>query len=305
MSVSGILNLDKEPGPSSFKIVSTIRKASGVRKVGHAGTLDPCAAGVLLVCLGQAVRVTEYLMDLPKVYHARILLGATTTTYDSEGELVSAAEYRRVSEGGLKEALSSFEGEIEQTPPPFSAVKVDGERAYRLARRGQAVALRPRRARVYRLELMRYEPPLVEIGVECGRGTYIRSLAHDLGQRLGCGAYLAALTRTRVGPFRIEDAVRMAELQGGLDEGKWQDYLLPIDYGLVHLPAVTLHIEDEKDLRHGQALRLDEERLQAVGEVRSGMLCRAYAEDGSLAGIIQYDGGPGLWRPRKVFGASE
>jgi len=299
--VSGILNVNKPSGPTSFQVVGMVRRRSGVRRVGHAGTLDPMAGGVLLVCLGQASRVSEYLMGLPKTYRATVRLGASTTTYDAEGDVVREGDYSGVTEGALREALDGFVGEIMQTPPAFSAVKVAGQPAYRLARRGEAVVLKPRPASVYRIDLLRFQPPDVEFEVECGKGTYVRSLAHDLGEKLGCGAHLSALTRTAVGPFRIEEAVTVDELERGFEDGSWQEHVLPMDYGLLYIPAITLHIEDEKDIRHGQAVTLDEDRTETLPAIEDGILCRAYAEDGSLVGLIRYDGGTGMWRARKVF----
>ncbi|TMB95036.1 MAG: tRNA pseudouridine(55) synthase TruB [Chloroflexi bacterium] len=297
----GILNVNKPSGLTSFDVVRVVKRGSGINKAGHAGTLDPAATGVLLVCLGQAVRISEYLMRLPKTYLAEITLGISTTTYDAEGEVTLQGDFSRVSEGDLLRVLEGFVGQIEQTPPAFSAIKTGGERAYRLARRGEAVALKPRRADIYAIRLLKFESPSVEVEVECGKGTYIRSLAHDIGERLGCGGHLGSLGRTRVGPFDVADGVTLEQLEPRLAAGDWRQHLLPMDYGLMHLPAVTLHIEDEKDLRHGQALHIDEDRTASLGEVLPGMECRAYAEDGSLAGIIRYNEEGGLWRARKVF----
>jgi len=304
VSISGILNVNKGLGETSFQVVGFVRRRSGVRRVGHAGTLDPAATGVLLVCLGQAARVSEYLMALRKTYRATVRLGVSTTSYDSEGEVTSTADASGVTETVVREALKAFEGEIMQTPPAYSAVKVSGERAYRLARRGEDVALKPRRAMVYRIDVLSYEAPELEIEVECGKGTYIRSIAHYLGQALGCGGHLSALCRTRVGPFSIEDAVTREELEAAFSDGTWTERVQPMDCGLLDLPAITLHIEDEKDLRHGQAVRIDEDRRAGV-EVTPGLECRAYAEDGSLVGIIVFEGESGMWRPRKVFGGEQ
>ncbi len=295
MTVSGILNVDKEGGLTSFQAVALVRRGTGVRRVGHAGTLDPMATGVLLVCVGQAVRVTEYLMDLPKVYRARIVLGVATDTYDAEGSVTSTAPPVEVSREQVEAALRRFVGEIEQTPPAYSAVKVQGQPAYRLARKGQPVTLASRPARVYRIDLLAFEPPSVEVEVECGKGTYIRSIAHDLGQQLGCGAHLAALVRTRVGPFDVADATGTQGLREAFESGTWRELLLPVDHGLVKLPAVTLEMAEEQDVRHGQAVQIDAARLSPAAE------CRAYAEDGGLIGILAYDAPAGVWRPRKVF----
>jgi len=301
MTVSGILNINKPEGLTSFAVVAAVRRGTGVRRVGHAGTLDPAASGILLVCLGQATRITEYLMDQRKTYRAEIRLGRETTTDDAEGEVVAAGDYAVVSEKDVAAALRDFDGEIEQTPPAFSAVKVGGRAAYERARRGEALTLKARRAVVYRIDMLRFAPPAVEIEVECGKGTYIRSLARDLGRRLGCRAHLARLVRTRSGPFGIADAATLENLEGEFQSDNWQERLMPIDCGLLHLPSLTLHIEDEKDVRHGQAVRLDEDRLAPLGELSDGLQCRAYAEDGSLVAIVAYEADAGYWRPRKVF----
>jgi tRNA pseudouridine55 synthase len=300
--VSGILSVDKPAGPTSFDVIRVVRKGTGVRKAGHAGTLDPAASGVLLVLLGQAVRVSEYLMELPKAYLATVRLGVATDSYDAEGAPTQVAQPVEVSGEEVGRALAGFVGEIEQMPPAFSAVKVQGQPAYRLARKGAAVALAARPARIYAIKLLAFQPPDAEIEVECGKGTYIRSLAHDLGQALGCGGHLVSLVRTRVGPFAVESAVSLVELEAAFAGGEWRELVLPMDCGLTHLPAITLHIEDEKDLRHGQAVRIDEERLAAV-EVEDGRLYRAYDEDGGLVGIIRFEAKAGVWRPRKVFGS--
>jgi tRNA pseudouridine55 synthase len=294
---SGILPVNKPAGKTSFDIVRYVRRASGERRVGHAGTLDPMATGVLLVLLGQATRITEYLMELPKTYRATIRLGVETTTYDAEGDVVATADVNS-SETQLRGAFIPFIGDITQVPPAHSAVKVDGERAYDRARRGENVALKGRPARIDRLDLLRFASPDAEIEVVCGRGTYIRSIAHDLGAALGCGAHLTALERTRVGPFGVEASADERALAAAFEAGTWPDLLQPMDCGLLHLPAITLGIEDEKDILHGQAADLGEHS-------EDGREARAYAEDGSLVGIIRYDDAIAMWRPRKVFALTD
>jgi len=258
------------------------------------------ASGVLLVLLGQAARISEYLMDLPKTYRATVRLGYATDTYDAEGVQTAGEQPVKAGRQRVESALDGFVGEIEQTPPAYSAVKIRGQPAYLLARKGAAVALRPRRTRVYAIRLLAFEPPLVEIEVECGKGTYIRSLAHDLGEALGCGGHLAALERTRVGSFSVDSAVSLTDLAQAFKSGEWRELMLPLDCGLTELPAITLHIEDEKDIRHGQAVRIDEERL-AGAVVEDGRQHRAYAEDGGLVAVVAYESATGMWRPRKVF----
>jgi tRNA pseudouridine55 synthase len=301
---SGILPVNKPPGKTSFELVRLIRRATGEKRVGHAGTLDPMATGVLLVLLGQATRITEYLMDLAKTYRATILLGVETTTYDAEGEVVST-RHADVTEPQLRDALAPFTGEIMQRPPAHSAVKMEGERAYHRARRGEAVDLKERAARIDRLDLLRFDPPYVEIEVECGRGTYIRSIAHDLGASLGCGAHLTALERTRVGPFSVEACATEATLSTAFESSAWGDLLQPVDCGLTQLPALTARMSLEQDLRHGQPIRFEEEATVSLPHPADTTEARAYAEDGSLIGIIRYDAEAALWRPRKIFSLAD
>ena len=301
MSPHGILNVDKPEGSTSFQVVALIRKLSGVKKVGHAGTLDPLATGVLLVCLGSAVRVSEYLMELPKTYRGAVRLGAATDTYDSEGETVFEGDAGAVDEAALRGALDTLERQQQQVPPAYSAVKVSGTPAHRLARAGRAVSLRPRQAKIERIDLLSFRPPLVELEVRCGKGTYIRTLADDLGRLLGCGAHLAALRRTAVGPFDVDDAVAVDRLEAAFSEGTWQEMLLPLDYGLGHFPAVYLDMEAEKDARHGCPLEADSAPFRHLQDASDGQRCRAYGEDGSFVGILQYDGDSGRWKPRKVL----
>lgn len=298
---SGILNIDKPHGATSFDVVRTVRRATGEKRVGHAGTLDPAATGVLLVLLGQATRVTEYIMELPKTYRATVRLGVTTTTYDSEGDVTRTAEVD-ITEPLLLEALASFTGEIMQVPPAHSAVKVDGQRAYKMARRGDELELAARPVTIHRIDLLSFDGTDAVVDVECSKGTYIRSLAHDLGAQLGCGAHLAALVRTRVGPFNIEAACEDASLHDALGSGAWRDLVQPPDCGLVALPSITVEIEDEKDLRHGQPVDIRQELVRDL-TLADGLEARGYAEDGSLIGVLRYQGG--IWRPRKIFALAD
>lgn len=301
MTLQGILNVDKPEGITSFRVVSLVRRLSGVRKVGHAGTLDPLATGVLLVCLGQAARVSEYLMELPKTYRGTVRLGVATDTFDSAGEPVFEGDAGSVDEAALRAALAALAQQEEQVPPVYSAVKVGGTPAHRLALAGRPVNLRPRRTSIERIDLLSFRPPLVEIEVRCGKGTYIRTLADDLGRRLGCGGHLVALRRTAVGPFDVEEAVSIERLEAAFAEGAWQELLRPLDYGLGEIPAVYLEMEAEKDVRHGCPLTGASPAFQRLQGAEDGQRCRAYGEDGSFVGILRYDGGARLWRPQKVF----
>ncbi len=300
MGVSGILNLDKPPGWTSFQVVSLVRRGSGARKVGHAGTLDPQATGVLLVCLGQAVRVSEYLMELSKVYRAVIHLGLATDTYDAEGRPVFEGDVSNLDVEAVRVVLDDLQGEGEQTPPQFSAVKVGGRPAYQLARAGKTVALRPRSVRIDRIELLGFQLPTVEIEVECGKGTYIRSLAHELGQRLGCGAHLRSLVRLRAGPFSLDKAIPLGELKTALADGSWTGRLLPMDTALEHLPAATLDRKSESDVCQGQPLPAELPELAGLPR-GPAQRCRAYGGDGLFLALLRYESRTSLWRPEKVF----
>ncbi len=296
----GLLNINKEKGITSHDVVERVRRGLGERKVGHAGTLDPLATGVLVVLIGQAVRISEFVMELPKVYRATITLGTSTDTYDSDGTVTLTGPVN-VTEDGIRVALAGFVGDIEQTPPPYSAAKIDGARAYRLARQGTPITPKPRPAHVYRLDLLRFHTPNVEIEVECAKGTYIRSIAHDVGIALGCGAHVSELVRTRVGPFDIDRALGPAGLREAIENGALEAHLRPTDLGLAHLPSVTAEIEDEKDLRHGQPVAMNDRDLTPPMELSDGLLARGYAEDGSLLGILRFESGTGMWRPHKIF----
>ncbi len=301
MTPRGILNVDKPEGITSFQVVARVRKLSAVKKVGHAGTLDPLATGVLLVCLSQATRVSEYLMELPKTYRGSVRLGVATDTFDATGATTFEGDAGAVDETTLKAALETLERREEQTPPSYSAIKVGGTPAYRLARAGRPVSLRPRKANIEWIDLLSFEPPLVELEIRCGKGTYIRTLADDLGRLLGCGAHLAALRRTAVGLFNVDDAFSINRLETAFKDGSWQELLLPLDYGLGHFPAVYLEMEAEKDIRHGCALEMESPPFQRLQDAQDGQRCRAYAEDGSFVGILRYDGESHRWKPQKVF----
>lgn len=251
---SGLLNVAKPPGISSFGVVARLRRLTGVRRVGHGGTLDPAAAGVLPVLLGQATRLAELVHEWPKTYLATLQLGATSTTYDAEGVITEQGDPSSVDEKTVTHVFEEFTGRIAQVPPLYSALKVGGEPLYRKARRGETVTLAPRRVEILRLELRGLDRThgRAVIYVECGRGAYVRSLAHDLGARLGCGAYLAALTRTAVGPLTLDEAVPVHELLTASDA--WPRWLLPLDLPLRHWPALAIGGTEANALRHGQQL---------------------------------------------------
>ena len=223
--MDGILNIDKPPGKTSYGVVAMIKRLSGEKHVGHAGTLDPDATGVLPVCLGRGTRIVEFLVDAAKVYRGEIELGAVTDTYDGSGNVIKHGDASKIDRASVESAMEGFRGSIEQTPPMYSAVKHQGKPLYSLARAGIEVKRKSRTVKVHRLELLEWNHPLFTIEVECGKGTYIRSLANDLGQALGCGAYLKSLVRTRCGVFGIEDAVGMPKLEEAFRHGYWEQFM--------------------------------------------------------------------------------
>ena len=297
MGSHGLINLDKPQGLSSFAVVARLRRLLGVRKVGHAGTLDPLAGGVLLVLLGRATRLSRYLLSLPKTYRVWVRLGQATTTYDAEGEPTWGADPSQVSLEALQEALSAMVGRILQTPPPYSAVKVGGRPAYSYVRAGRPVHLAPRWVEVHRAQVVQFQPPEVVLEVECGQGAYVRSLVHDLGVRLGCGAHVRALVRTAVGPFTVDQAVPLHQLEDAARSGAWRAYLVPLEAALPHLASLTLDEEEAMAVAHGRPIR-----RPGPGE---GGWARAHGPDGSLVAIMRWDGAAGLWCPETVLAPPE
>jgi tRNA pseudouridine55 synthase len=288
--MDGILNLDKPPGLTSHDVVDRVRAVAGQRRVGHAGTLDPMATGVLLVCLGRATRVAEYLMASSKTYRAHVRLGVATDTYDAEGTVVEERPVE-VDRAAVEAALDRFRGSILQVPPMYSAVKHRGKRLYQLARQGVTVEREPRPVEIYRLELLEWRPPDLVLEVSCSPGTYIRSLAHDLGQVLGCGAHLAGLVRLASGDFRLEEAVGLEELT----RERLPSLLLPLDAALRSYPALHLDEEGALAVRSGRGVKGPEPEGEAG-------LARAYGPDGVFLAVMEYRPDRGVWHPRKVFG---
>ena len=295
MAIDGILNLDKPKGKTSFDVVALVRRLSGERRVGHAGTLDPEATGVLPVFLGQGTRLIEYLAGEAKVYRAEIELGTATDTYDATGKITQRGDISSLTPEQVEAAVSTFAGFIDQTPPMYSAVKHKGTPLYRLARAGLEVPRKTRKVEISHLKIMDWKPPLLTLEVECSRGTYIRSVAHDLGQRLGCGAHLKSLVRLKSGPFHISDAISISELEAAFGQAKWKELLQPIDAAVLHLPAVTVGEEDEKAVMNGRPL------ASGIEEGTTAKLRRAYSGDGWLIAILRYNDEGGHWKPEKVF----
>jgi tRNA pseudouridine55 synthase len=304
--LSGILNVDKPAGITSHDVVDVIRRVSGQRRVGHAGTLDPMATGVLLVCLGQATRVAEYLMLGRKRYRATIVLGSTTDTYDAEGDVMTSGGRTDFEQAGVEAALAGFLGRSEQLPPVYSALKQGGEPLHRRVRRGETVEVQPRAVEIDELRLLDWQPPALIVDITCSPGTYIRSLAHDLGRRLGSGAYLAALVRLASGRFSLEDATSLERLEEAFEHGQEEQFLLPPDEALLDWPAIIVAGEDQERLVQGRSIPAGAAAggpaLAAAGQGEAGW-ARAYSSDGDFLAIVAYEQGAGRWRPKKVFHA--
>ena len=295
--LQGILVVDKPIGPTSHDIVALVRRLTGVRRIGHGGTLDPFARGVLPLFIGTATRMVEYHAGDPKTYRATVVFGASSTTDDLEGEL-TPGEGAPSNRAAVEAVLEEFTGTITQRPPAYSAVKVAGRRAYRAAREGQPIELPLRMVTVTRLELRDWEHadplrPAATLEIECSAGTYVRALARDLGERLGCGAYLGALVRTASGPFTLDAAREPDEIRALANAGTVATALLPLDHGLGDLPRVTLADDVVRALERGQVVRPRGQVPASEGRVR--------VVDGAerLVAIARLEGG--RLYPEKVF----
>ncbi len=289
--VHGVLVIDKPAGMTSHDVVDVVRRVVHERRVGHAGTLDPMATGVLVVAVGDATRLVEFMKGHPKTYRFTVRLGVQTDTDDATGRVVAEAPVPPLDETALRQALARFEGEIEQVPPRYAAIRYRGKRLYEWAREGVEVQPPPRRVTIYRWALVAWEPPNLTLDVTCSAGTYIRALARDLAHALGTVGHVTALRRLASGPFREEDAVPLAELEAATD---WQRYLRPPDAGLVDMPILEITPEQAQAMLHGRPLH----GLPAGAE--NGAWARAYLQ-GHFIGLLQWDADHQAWRPRKVF----
>jgi tRNA pseudouridine55 synthase len=301
--VDGILNLDKPQGWTSHDVVARVRRLTRVRRVGHAGTLDPMATGVLLVCLGRATRIAEYLMAGRKRYRAVLRLGVSTTSHDADGQVTATAPVT-AGRAEVEAALSDFRGAIKQVPPMVSAIKRGGQPLYKLARRGITVERAARPVEIHELALLACSLPdsLAEIvpsltlELTCSPGTYVRALARDLGQQLGCGAHLTSLTRLASGDFTLDQAQQLDSFAQAVAAGDWHAMVWPMDAGLKHFPACTLGAQESRRVQSGQPLPA------ALVVAPQDQLCRAYAaRDEKLLALLKFDQEAQLWRPHKVF----
>lgn len=296
-SRNGILNIDKAPGVTSMEVVRQVKRLCSERHVGHGGTLDPVATGVLPICFGQATRLMQYLVDSEKEYLAAVRLGVTTETYDATGRVLEERDASGVTLESLSQALAALRGTIQQTPPMYSALKHQGRRLHELARAGIEVERAPRTVEIRRLDIVGWKPPMVTLSIRCSRGVYVRSLAQDLGHLLGCGAHLAELRRIRTGPFHADQAVTLERLKKAVEDGSWSSLLYPPDHVVLHLDTLVLNAAEERFVCNGQSVPLSprthySEHMEAR---------RAYSADGRFVALMRFDRMVRMWHPSKVL----
>jgi len=296
--LNGIIVINKEPGFTSHDVVAKMRGICGQRKIGHTGTLDPAAEGVLPVCLGTATKLCDLLADRDKEYVAELLLGVETDTQDTTGHVLRESPVN-VSPEQVRECAASFVGGIMQVPPMYSALKVNGKKLYELAREGREVERRARPVTIHELEVLEVRLPVAVLGVVCSKGTYIRTLCADIGERLGCGGTMQSLRRTRVGSFNLSGAITLGGLQGLKDEQRLGEAVKPVDSVFAGCPALHVHGDYTGRLDNGNAFFPGQSCENVVYEPERWV--RVYRHDGSFAGIYAYAPEKKWYRPVKMF----
>ena len=301
-AVNGFINLYKPTGITSMEALRRVKRITGQRqKVGHGGTMDPLARGVLPVCFGQATRLMDYVVGGTKRYVMDVKLGESTTTYDSEGEITATRSAEGITRPEIESALEGFIGVVDQVPPMYSAVKVDGQRLYKLARAGIEVEREARSVEIHGIRLTKLELPNLTLDVECGRGVYMRSLAHDLGEALGCGGYVTDLERRSCGGFSSNEGVTLEELEADAQTADgWRRHLHPVDWVVRDMKTVTVGTAAEKFLRNGQPVSLGRSAVNA-GYLEQ---FRAYNTAGNFLALVRFDRAANSWKPLKVFNSN-
>ena len=295
---NGIIIIHKEKGYTSHDVVAKLRGICGQKKIGHTGTLDPEATGVLPVCLGSGTKLCDMLTDKDKEYVAELHLGVETDTQDMTGRVL-AEHAVEVSEEQVREAVLSFQGSYMQTPPMYSALKINGKKLYELAREGREVERQAREVRIDQIEIMRMQLPLVQLRVVCSKGTYIRTLCADIGEKLGCGGAMESLVRTRVGGFTLEEAVTLGQLQTLKDQGKLAEAIEPVESVFQNCPVLHVCRDFVKLLDNGNALTV--EQTAEKEQYEPGRWVRLCWPDNHFAGIYAYDPGRKRYQPVKMF----
>ena len=284
--MDGIFNIYKEKGFTSHDVVAIVRRTIHMKKVGHTGTLDPDAEGVLPVCVGKATKLSDVIMDGRKSYRAMLRLGITTTTEDASGEVLETKEVD-FNEDKIREVVASFIGKLEQVPPMYSAVKVNGKKLYELAREGKEIERKSRTIEVYDIRIRQFLPPdRVEIDVDCSKGTYIRTLCSDIGKALGCGGHMAELLRTRTGAFSLENAIKLDELKALAEQEKAEEVLLTMEEALEDFPMVKVSEKSQKFLYNGGKIQ---ERFltEKPAVLTEGEIVATYDHENNLVGLYE------------------
>ncbi len=284
--IHGIINVYKEKGFTSHDVVAKLRGIVGQKKIGHTGTLDPAATGVLPVCLGKATKLCDLLTDKNKTYEAVLLLGKTTDTQDITGEVLEEKSTEALTEEKVREAIEGFIGDYEQIPPMYSALKVNGKKLYELAREGKVIERKARPVKILDIQILEIDLPKVRMEVSCSKGTYIRTLCHDIGEKLGCGGCMESLIRTRVSTFRIEDAKTLDEIETLKQEGKLAELLVPIDAMFPFYPKITVKDDWKAFAKNGNPLDLKMLK-EACGQDEETQV-RLYDESGKFIAIYQW-----------------
>lgn len=293
----GIINVYKEKGYTSHDVVAKLRGIVGQKKIGHTGTLDPDAEGVLPVCLGRATKVCDLLTDKDKTYRAVLLLGQTTDTQDTSGTILETHDTNELTEERVIEMIRSFVGEYAQIPPMYSALKVNGKKLYELAREGKTVERKPRMVQIRQIDIRKMDLPRVEIEVACSKGTYIRTLCHDIGEKLAVGGCMESLLRVKAGSFELQESLRLDEIQEAKEQGRLEDILIPIDRVFEQYQKIQILPEEEKRLRNGNFLSLPE----GDQTFHNREQVRVYDSQGDFAAIYQYREKEKQFRIVKMF----
>ena len=297
--INGIVNIYKEKGYTSHDVVAVLRKVVGQKKIGHTGTLDPDATGVLPVCLGRATKVCELLTDHDKTYEALLLLGKTTDTQDISGEVLEERDPGDLTEEEVRSCIESFIGEYDQIPPMYSALKVNGKKLYELAREGKIVERAARRVQIFDIEILSIALPRVTMKVHCSKGTYIRTLCHDIGQKLGCGACMEKLTRTKVSRFEIKDSLTLAQIEVLKKEDRLSEILIPIDQMFADYPSIIVSGEAARLAYNGNGIK--DRDVRKDENILDEAYVRVYDDVEDFIGVYQYHEKEREYRIRKMF----
>ena len=297
-----MLDIYKEKGYTSHDVVARLRRIVGQKKIGHTGTLDPEAEGVLPVCLGKATKLCDLLTDKDKTYEAVLLLGISTDTQDTTGKILEEKNTADLREEAVREVVLSFEGEYDQIPPMFSALKVGGKKLYELARDGKEVERKPRHVQIYRIRILQIDLPRVRMEVTCSKGTYIRTLCHDIGEKLGCGGCMESLLRTRVERFGVAESLRISEVEQLMDEGTLQEHMIKVDEMFPDYQKVYLTPEASAAVRNGNSFRLgDVIWISELSGFQNAERVRVYDEERNFIAVYEFEKENQLFKIVKMF----